>query len=281
MAPSTALHPLPQIHGTMKPQSIHIAGICLIAGGIISLLTCLVVMLSSVFLWFPSYLYGIPVAIYCIVKGAHYIGDAPKSISKVAPILQIIQILNCDFIGPVAGIGALVALSREDARAYAEGRSVSQPPFVGAPVPGGAVAPGGAWPAPAGQSGALPPGAPGPGGMSGMQIELWFFPLAWMLLMVTPRIVINGAVEQRKWGKHFIQLPPGSYQVEVFFPYMFSQRSGYATTQLDVHPGAVTNANYYKGWWMLSGGKLQVHAPQAAAAVSMPPHPPEQGGRIG
>ena len=63
---------------------------------------------------------------------------------------------------------------------------------------------------------------------SGIQIETSFFPLSFFLYACTPRIVIDGVVQQRPWGTHSIPLQPGMHNLKVYFRYLFMDTCGLA-----------------------------------------------------
>ena len=79
------------------------------------------------------------------------------------------------------------------------------------------------------------------GGRGAIALDLGFFPLIWMLYFCTPKIVINGAMERRAWGKHTLPMPAGVYQVTISFQYGLMSNAGSATlAQVQVMPDCVT-----------------------------------------
>jgi len=103
-----------------KPDNVSTAGALLLAGGIFSLLVSFGLALGSLGCWVPAWAFGIPCAIYTIVKGARMLGDRAygMGVPKGAAIVEIIQIINMDVIGMTLGIVALVMLNDADAEAY-------------------------------------------------------------------------------------------------------------------------------------------------------------------
>ena len=69
--------------------------------------------------------------------------------------------------------------------------------------------------------------------MATLHVHTSFFPLAFILHGVTPSIQINGVVHKRSWGWASFELPPGTYTLEVSFPYM-GPTTGKATQEVTV-----------------------------------------------
>ena len=44
---------------------------------------------------------------------------------------------------------------------------------------------------------------------TGIHLSLRYFPLAFVLAICTPVVVINGVAHRLPWGRHFVELPPG------------------------------------------------------------------------
>jgi hypothetical protein len=95
-----------------------------------------------------------------------------------------------------------------------------------------------------------------------LEIHLSFLFLQWIPFLVTPRIVINGYPQNRSWGKHVIDMPPGQYQLEAFFPYFFWSKCGLARQVIAIHPGCVTTVRYSAPFFLFMGGSMSVAPPR-------------------
>ena len=93
---------------------------------------------------------------------------------------------------------------------------------------------------------------------TGVSVHASHNPLAWMLLFVSPRVVINGEEHTAKWGKQSYELAPGSHEVEVFFPYLFQSKTGVGATTIEVKEGEVTALAYSAPIFMFSNGTIKV-----------------------
>jgi hypothetical protein len=93
---------------------------------------------------------------------------------------------------------------------------------------------------------------------TGIEVKTGFFPLAWILLLCTPRIAINGRERQRPWGTHFFPLRPGEYDVEVWFPYLWMPKCSLAARKVEVHPGETTHVGFYVWPFFFMTGSLTV-----------------------
>jgi hypothetical protein len=100
-----------------------------------------------------------------------------------------------------------------------------------------------------------------------LEVKLSFFFMMWILFLVTPTVCINGMAQLRKWGTHFFPLPPGRYQVECWYPYMFSSRTSPATMIVDIFPGQVTSVSYRPAWMVFLSGSMTFHGVRPIAAL--------------
>lgn len=90
-----------------------------------------------------------------------------------------------------------------------------------------------------------------------MAISAAYFPLAWMFAFVKPSIRINGyPVPAAGWGRTFVPLYPGRYQVHVHTPYLLPPQIGPAEYVVDVTPGQVVDLEYRTPLWTFSRGSL-------------------------
>jgi hypothetical protein len=107
---------------------------------------------------------------------------------------------------------------------------------------------------------AAPQQAQGAQAMGRLEMKTSFFPLAFILLMCTPVITINGYPQARPWGTHYFDLAASQYQVNVHFPYMFMDRAGPAAMVIPIYAGHVTQVSYEAPFFMMSGGTMRVLA---------------------
>lgn len=102
-----------------------------------------------------------------------------------------------------------------------------------------------------------------------VEIELSFFFMMWILFLVTPSIAINGMAERRKWGKHVFTLPAGRYQLEAWYPYLFTQQTSRGAITLDLAAGGHYRLRYRPAWLVFLPGSMKLVGgpalPQATA----------------
>lgn len=91
-----------------------------------------------------------------------------------------------------------------------------------------------------------------------VEIDLGFFFMMWVLFLVTPSISINGMVERRKWGKHVFNLPAGRYQIEAWYPYLFTSQTSKGAILLDVVPGGHYRLQYRPAWLVFLAGSMKL-----------------------
>lgn len=94
--------------------------------------------------------------------------------------------------------------------------------------------------------------------MGRIELNLSFFPLAFILFLVTPIVAINRQPQPRPWGRHAFDLPAGQYEVFAAFPYMFSDRCGPAQLIVPVYAGYVTVVTYEAPFFMFSNGTMRI-----------------------
>lgn len=101
-----------------------------------------------------------------------------------------------------------------------------------------------------------PPPPPQPMPMGQLEVELGFFPLMWILFLITPSVSINGYAEQRKWGRHLWNLPAGTYEVRAWYPYIFRRETSPGRLVVNVMPGHVTRLKYRPSWLTFLDGSM-------------------------
>lgn len=92
---------------------------------------------------------------------------------------------------------------------------------------------------------------------TGVEIKLGFFPLAFFLVVCTPRVEIDGTVHKKYWGTHFFPTTPGQHTVKVYFRYLFMARCGANSIDVKVSEGATSRLKYSMPPWMFAKGSLK------------------------
>jgi hypothetical protein len=106
-----------------KPEKITQAGVFLIIGGVLALMTSGTVMLLTSCLWIP-WIYGFVAGIMALVHGILLINrNQPwQGAARASAIMLIVNIITCDILGMVMGILAITSLSDPQARAWLAGQ---------------------------------------------------------------------------------------------------------------------------------------------------------------
>src|SRR3954471_6129471 len=91
-----------------------------------------------------------------------------------------------------------------------------------------------------------------------LEVELSFFPLMWILYLISPWLSINGNAQKQSWGTHRITLPPGYYQIEAWYPYLFSSQTSKAGMSLQLAPGGIYKVRYRPAWIVLLPGSMKL-----------------------
>jgi len=104
-----------------------------------------------------------------------------------------------------------------------------------------------------------------------VEFDLGFFPLMWILYFITPALSINGMVHRLPWGKHPMQLAPGGYNFQAWYPYLFSSQTSPGQLYLDLHPGCSYKIKYRPAWIVLLGGSMKLtEQPMLPSATAQP-----------
>lgn len=53
--------------------------------------------------------------------------------------------------------------------------------------------------------------------VTGVEVKLSFFALAFFFFACTPRVEIDGKVRKKAWGTHFFPVSPGKHTIKVYF----------------------------------------------------------------
>jgi hypothetical protein len=102
---------------------------------------------------------------------------------------------------------------------------------------------------------------PSPYGQTGdgIVVNTQFFPLAWVLFFVKPKIAVDGQETQASgWGRTHLPARPGQHHVHVHVPYFLPPKLGPADATVDVRPGQVAELEYKAPMWAFSAGSLGV-----------------------
>lgn len=110
--------------GAAKPGKVQAIAIMMLVGGILATISGLLIALTTLIIFWPFCVYGVVFGILTIIKGTKLLGanahlEPPP---KGTAIMQIINIINCDFPNLVMGIIALVFLNDPEVRGYYQGR---------------------------------------------------------------------------------------------------------------------------------------------------------------
>lgn len=114
-----------------------------------------------------------------------------------------------------------------------------------------------------------PGGWGGPGASSSIAVTTHYFPMAFMLALFTPKVLIDGyQVPVPGWGRIVVPTPPGQHRVHVHVPYWLPAQIGPADTLVDVYPGHLVELEYKAPVWGFSAGSLG-SPPQAYNGVGI------------
>ena len=91
-----------------------------------------------------------------------------------------------------------------------------------------------------------------------LEVELSFFPLMWILYLISPWLSINGNAQKQSWGTTRHQLPPGRYTIEAWYPYLFSSQTSTGGIILDLVPGGYYKVRYRPAWMVLLPGSMKL-----------------------
>jgi hypothetical protein len=82
--------------------------------------------------------------------------------------------------------------------------------------------------------------------------------LAFFYRLFTPTIQINRTKERKPWGVHTFALPPGDYEISVWYPWLFSPECGKNSVRLRLEAGQVKRVKYRAGLIRYLPGKISV-----------------------
>lgn len=95
-------------------------------------------------------------------------------------------------------------------------------------------------------------------GSSRIDIAVRHSPLAFFYGLLTPTITINKQCHHRPWGTHSFNMTPGSYEVSVSYPWLFSSECGKNTVSVTLRAGESKKVTYTAGLIRYLPGKMVV-----------------------
>ena len=104
----------------LKPGKVQAVGIMTLIGGILAVLWAGGMMITIYGLCWPGTYYSLVVGILAIVKGAQLLGDraADQAPPMGIAVMQIINVINCDFVNLTLGIINVVFLGDNEVKRY-------------------------------------------------------------------------------------------------------------------------------------------------------------------
>lgn len=108
--------------------------------------------------------------------------------------------------------------------------------------------------------------------MPTLEITMRYSPFAFLYALFKPNITINGARERRPWGTHRFELPPGTYLVELSYPWLFTDECGKNSVQIALREGDHKHIRYTARVVRYWPGKLTVDEPVPTARALPGPH---------
>jgi hypothetical protein len=96
--------------------------------------------------------------------------------------------------------------------------------------------------------------------MATINLKTKFFPLAFLLYLFPPRVVIDGGEPLKiGWGDNSLQVAPGSHRVAIYHPYLWVFRAGKASFDVTVQAGQAISVTYKAPtWFVFAPGKTQM-----------------------
>lgn len=99
--------------------------------------------------------------------------------------------------------------------------------------------------------------APQPQVTEGIAITTQYMPLAFMMAMFKPKILVDGYEgPPAMWGRNVVPARPGQHRVHVHVPYWLPPQIGPADTLVEVYPGQLIELEYKAPVWSFSAGSL-------------------------
>lgn len=96
-----------------------------------------------------------------------------------------------------------------------------------------------------------------PADLGGIALTTQYFPLAFLLAMFKPQVLIDGyPAPVAGWGRTVVPAYPGRHHVHVHVPYWLPSQIGPADVVVDVYPGRLVELEYKAPVWGYSAGSL-------------------------
>ena len=92
----------------------------------------------------------------------------------------------------------------------------------------------------------------------GVILVMQYNPSQYLLNNINPKIEIDSRSYEAKWGINEIDLDPGHYQLECFFPYMGMERSCKASIEFEIKENDVVKMKYEPPLVIFVNGTIKV-----------------------
>ncbi len=89
-------------------------------------------------------------------------------------------------------------------------------------------------------------------------VDVSHSPLAFIYGCFKPTVTINGERSRRCWGTHSFELPAGSYEIAVSYPWLFAPECGKNSVKFDLARGEEKQVVYRAGLVRYRPGKMEV-----------------------
>src|SRR5438477_4227962 len=96
-------------------------------------------------------------------------------------------------------------------------------------------------------------------GLSRVEVTVSHPLLAFIYVLFTPTITINGQRHRRPWGTHLFELAPGDYEIAVSYPWLFAPECGTSTVRISLQPAEFKRITYGAGLIRCLPGKMTVN----------------------
>ncbi len=91
-----------------------------------------------------------------------------------------------------------------------------------------------------------------------VEFKISHSPLAFIYIFFTPTVEINGKKQSLYWGAHRLEMPPGSYDISVSYPWLFSPECGKNTVHFDLKAEETKRVTYRAGLIRFVPGRMTV-----------------------
>jgi len=237
----------------VKPTSVSYAGALLVLAGAWSLLWALSLTLATFLMWVPAYTCGLVCAGGAILVGILLLAgvNIGRPMAIVGVVLEMLTIVDCDIFGVGLAAMALAQIGRPESAAWLTGARMPLPQMAVRRGPGSS------------RRARLERRAdPGPG----FVLDTSYNPLAFLLAFTHPVVTLGEVAYDLRWGRGFVPAEPGTHQVKVHYPYLFTEGNP-AHAELEVLPDHVTLVRYQAPIIVLLAGRLIPYATEPIATA--------------